>query len=452
MAQFVWFDAGPSVAGRLLLVLHHLVVDGVSWRVLLPDLAAAWVRVCSGGEVVLPGVGTSVRRWAHALAEEACGELRVGELGRWEEVLRGSDVVVGWRRPDPVVDTMGTLDSVRVEVPVGVTEVLLTRLPAVFRGGVNDGLLAALVMAVAKWRPGGGSSLLVRLEGHGREEVVVPGADLSRTVGWFTSMFPVRLEVAGFDLEEAFAGGDAAGAVVKAVKEQLLAVPDKGVGYGLLRYLNGAAGRVLGAYPEPQVGFNYLGRFSASDMPEELRGVGFGQVLEWDDGGGVFDADMPVLSALEINSFVADRGRGPCLEAVFGFPSGVLGREDVAGLAGWWRAALTALAGHVGGPGAGGLTPSDLPLVRVGQGRILGWERVCPGLVDVWPLTPLQSGLLFHSRFTDAPVDAYQVQLVFHLSGVVDAGRMRAAGQALLDRHATLRSAFHPDADGWVQL
>ncbi|MBV1938265.1 hypothetical protein KUF83_17090, partial [Streptomyces sp. BV286] len=132
--------------------------------------------------------------------------------------------------------------------PVAVTEALLTRVPAAFHGGVNDGLLAALAMAVAKWRRGRGieeSSTLIKLEGHGREQEVVPGADLSSTVGWFTSMFPVRLETAGFDLDEAFAGGPAAGGVIKAVKEQLLAVPDKGLGFGLLRYLNEETGAEL---------------------------------------------------------------------------------------------------------------------------------------------------------------------------------------------------------------
>ncbi|MFE9492451.1 amino acid adenylation domain-containing protein, partial [Streptomyces sp. NPDC006641] len=452
MAQFVWFDAGPSVPGRLLLVLHHLVVDGVSWRILLPDLAAAWAQVREGEVVELPRVATSVRRWTHALVEEAATDRRAAELSLWQRVLEGPDPEIGSRRPDPAVDTMSTVDTVRVELPAEVTEGLLTRIPAVFRGGVNDGLLAALALAVAKWRSSEESSLLVRLEGHGREEAVVPGADLSRTVGWFTSMFPVRLDVAGFDLDDAFAGGDAAGGLVKAVKEQLLAIPDKGLGFGLLRYLNDRTAPALAAYPEPQIGFNYLGRFSATDMPDELRGLGWTQALESVDADAALDADMPVLSALEVNSYVTDTARGPRLDATFTFPTGILAKDDVQELAELWRTALTALADHATKPDAGGLTPSDLPLVSADQGQIQEWERVYPGLTGAWPLTPLQSGLLFHSKFTDAPVDAYQVQLVFHLSGQVDPERMRTAGQALLDRHTNLRSAFLPDAGGWVQL
>ncbi|MEE1742871.1 hypothetical protein, partial [Streptomyces sp. JV184] len=143
---------------------------------------------------------------------------------------------------------------------------------------------------------------------------------------------------------------------------------------------------------------------------------------------------MPVLSALEVNSYVTDTARGPRLDATFTFPTGILAKDDVQELAELWRTALTALADHATKPDAGGLTPSDLPLVSADQGQIQEWERVYPGLTGAWPLTPLQSGLLFHSKFTDAPVDAYQVQLVFHLSGQVDPERMRTAGQALLDR------------------
>ncbi|WP_037684553.1 condensation domain-containing protein, partial [Streptomyces griseus] len=202
----------------------------------------------------------------------------------------------------------------------------------------------------------------------------------------------------------------------------------------------------------PQIGFNYLGRYSAADMPEELRGLGWTQVLDVDDADAVWDASMPAMSTLEINSYVTDTAQGPRLNATFAFARGVLAEDEVQELAHLWQTALTALAEYVAAPDVGGLTPSDLPLVAVDQERILEWERAYPGLADVWPLTPLQSGLLFHSRFSDAPFDVYQVQLVFHLSGRVEPERMRAAGQALLDRHANLRSAFVPHSGGWAQL
>ncbi|MFG2882787.1 amino acid adenylation domain-containing protein [Streptomyces sp. NPDC048297] len=449
MARFVWFDAGADVPGRLIIVLHHLVVDGVSWRILLPDLAEAWKDVRAHRTPELPAVGTSVRRWAHALVEEASAPGRTAELELWRSVVEGPDPLIGSRPVDPAVDTVSTVDHVWVRVPAAVTQALLTDVPAAFRGGVNDGLLSALALAVARWRRDRGideSSLLVKLEGHGREEAVVPGADLSRTVGWFTSMFPVRLDIGGADLEEALVGGAAAGTVVKAVKEQLLRIPDKGMGYGLLRHLNDQTAAVLAPHPTGQIAFNYLGQFSATtDMPEELRGLGFTQTPGTNELIAVPDADMPVMSTLEINALVTDSGR---LTARVGFPAGVLSREDVQELADLWESALTGLARHVSRPGAGGLTPSDVLLTPVRQRDLEAWERRFPSLADVWPPTPLQQGLLFESQVSEATQDAYQMQFAYHLSGAVDPGRMRAAGQALLDRYANLRTAFVPGSSG----
>ncbi|WP_431041554.1 amino acid adenylation domain-containing protein [Streptomyces sp. P1-3] len=452
MAQFVWFDPdeGP---GRLIIVLHHQVVDGVSWRILLPDLAGAWQQIRQGREPKLPEVGTSVRRWTHALVDEAHAKRRRAELPLWREVLDGPDPLLGARPLDPAVDTRTALERLEFRLPAEVTEALLTKVPAAFHGGVNDGLLAALALAVARWRRDRGvdePSTLIKLEGHGREQDLVPGADLSRTVGWFTSLFPVRLDTAGFDLDEAFAGGPAAGGVVKAVKEQLLAIPDKGLGYGLLRYLNEETAAELRELPTGQIGFNYLGRFSAADMPESLRGLGFTKISEL---VAPLDATMPAMSVLELNSAVVDTDEGARLDGVIFYPPGVLDRAEVQELADLWAEALGALARHAATPGTGGLTPSDLPLVEVDQRSIETWEERYRGLADVWPLTPLQSGLLFHTMLADTAVDAYQMQLTFHVEGQVDPARMRAAGQALLDRHANLRTAFATDADGHqVQL
>ncbi|MGW1751704.1 amino acid adenylation domain-containing protein [Streptomyces sp. NPDC002092] len=456
MAQFVWFTSGTNAdpetqtdPDRLLIVLHHLVVDGVSWRILLPDLVSAWQRVRDGHPSAQPAVGTSLRRWAHALAAEAATPERVAELPVWQEILRAEEPVLGTRELDPARDVTATVDTVRVQVPADVTQALLTTVPAVFRGGVDDGLLAGLALALARWRETRGvpaSPALVRLEGHGREEHLVPGADLSGTIGWFTAMYPVRLDLAGLDVADAFAAGAAAGRAVKAVKEQLRAVPDNGMGYGLLRHLNEETAAELAGQRVPQIGFNYLGRSSGADIPEELRGLGWAPDTTHRDLIAAPDADMPVLSALEINAVAA----GDELTAYFGFPTGVLTRAEVTELAGLWVEALTALARHAQAPDAGGLTPSDAPLVRVSQEEIDTWEARFGRLAKVWPTTPLQSGMLFHTMLAASSFDAYHMQLVFHLSGEVDPERMHRAAQALLGRHAGLRAAFVDRADGDV--
>ncbi|MEV0321981.1 amino acid adenylation domain-containing protein [Streptomyces sp. NPDC050658] len=451
MAQFVWFDAGTETPGRLTILLHHFAVDGVSWRILLPDLAAAWRQVRDGATPKLPDVATSVRRWAHALTEAAAGE-RTAELALWRQIVSGPDPDLGARPFDPALDTMATVEQVSLELPTDATQALLTTLPAAFRGGVNDGLLTALALAVAQWRRRRGiseSSALIRLEGHGREESVAPGADLSRTMGWFTGMHPVRLDVAGVDLDQAIAGGASASAAVKAVKEQLLAVPDKGVGYGLLRHLNAETAAVLAGHGSGQITFNYLGRYTGSaNMPQDLRGLGFTQV----EGTTLLVADlddaMPALATLAVSAYVTDTDAGPRLDATLDFPTGLLGADEVRELAELWRAALEGLALHAGQPDAGGLTPSDVPLVTVGQSELDGWRERYPNLTDVWPLTAMQEGLLFHTELAGAAFDAYQMQFVFHLAGAVEPGRLRAAGQALLDRYPNLRAAFGTDGAG----
>ncbi|MFF4370597.1 amino acid adenylation domain-containing protein [Streptomyces sp. NPDC001594] len=440
MADFVWFAAG-SGEGRLLLVLHHLVVDGVSWRILMADLAEAWQEVRSGRTPALPAVGTSARRWAAALDDAAFSPEREEELDHWRDVLESANLPLGERAFDPAVDTVSTLDTVRVQLPADVTEAVLTRLPAAFRATGTDVLLAALALAVGRWR-GDQRSTLVRLEGHGREEDAVPGADLSRTVGWFTSMYPAKVDVAGLDLAEALAGGPAAGAAVKRVKEQLREVPGKGLGYGLLRWLNPETAVQLEEYAAPQIGFNYLGRISDADVPEHLRGQGWAP-SDWSaELVPMPDPDLPVLSALEVNSVVTDTDEGARLQTVFMFPTGVLSRERAAELADLWVEVLHGFAAHAARPEAGGLTPSDAPLVTVHQREIEEWEERYGRLVQVWPQAPGQSGIQFQAALADGTFDVYHMQFVLHLSGPVDPARMRAAGQALLDRYPNLRSAF----------
>jgi amino acid adenylation domain-containing protein/non-ribosomal peptide synthase protein (TIGR01720 family) len=452
MAQFVRFTS-DTAADRLLIVLHHLVVDGVSWRILVPDLVSAWRRVTGDLIAQPPATGTSLRRWTRGLADVAAGPERVAELPVWQEILRADEPVLGARRLDPARDVAATVDTVRVRVPADVTETLLTTVPALFRGGADTGLLTGLALALTRWREArgeSGTSTLVRLEGHGREEHVVPGADLSSTVGWFTAMFPVRLDLADVDVTDAFAGGPAAGRAIKAVKEQLRAVPDRGIGYGLLRHLNQQTAAALAGAPEPQIGFNYLGRSSGADIPEELRGLGWAPDAEYRDLIAAPDRDMPALSALEINTVATSTAGGDELTAYFGFPTGVLNRDEVAELAGLWVAALTALARHAAAPDAGGLTPSDAPLVEVSQAEIDTWEAGFGPLATVWPATPVQSGMLFHTMLAESSFDAYHMQLVFHLSGEVDPERMRRAAQALVGQHAGLRAAFVDRTDGEV--
>lgn len=297
-------------------------------------------------------------------------------------------------------------------------------------------------MALAGWRRDRGTdelSALIGLEGHGREEDLVPGADLSRTVGWFTAMFPVRLDLSGIDLDDAIEGGAAAGTALKVVKEHLRAIPDKGLGYGLLRYCNSDTAGQLAHLPSGQISFNYLGRLDAGEVSQgQAAELGWLPAGDLGDLSGRDDSDAPALASVDINAVVI----GGELGANLGFPAGLLDRDDVEELGQWWVRALEALATHAARPDAGGRTPTDLPLVEVTQRDIDAWEAEYPNVSDVWPLAPLQSGLLYHALLAEGQSDVYSTQVLIHLAGLVDPARLRSAAAALLDRHPNLRTTF----------
>ena len=438
MLQAVWLDAGPGRPGRLVLVLHHLVVDGVSWRILIPDLAVAGRAVSTGSAPVLEPVATSFRSWSELLAEDAAGE-RTAELVLWTEIARQPDPLLGERRVDPGRDVRATAGRLDVTLPVALTDLLLTRVPAAFHAGVNDVLLTALALAVADWR-GGEPGLLIGLEGHGREQFRA-GVDLSRTVGWFTSVFPVFLDPGAASWSDVVAGGAAGGRALKRVKEQLRALPDHGLGFGMLRYLNPETESALAGYPVPQVGFNYLGRFP-TEHARDWAITGGGALGE--DG----DPEMPLPYVLDVNAVTGDGPDGPRLTATWTWAGEVLAEPDVRAIADRWSAALTGLARHADGRAAGGHTPSDLPLVSLSQDDIDDLEVAYPQLDDVLPLAPLQEGMLFHTTYDDQALDVYNVQVVVDLAGAVDVSALRAATAGLVVRHPNLGAAFRYSRSG----
>ncbi|MFE9323052.1 amino acid adenylation domain-containing protein [Nocardia sp. NPDC052278] len=411
------------------LVLHHLVTDGVSWRILLPDLAIA----AAGG--ALAPVGTSFRRWAYGQVELA--PERVAELPLWQQMLATPDPIIGSAALDPAVDVVATMGQCRTTVDPDIASTVLATLPDQFHCGADDVLLTGLALAVSRWRDR--NTALLTMEGHGRSETLLPGADIARTAGWFTSIYPVAIDVTGIDLDDAFAGGAAAGTAIKKVKEQLRAVPDKGIGYGMLRYQHPESAAALADAPIPQLSFNYLGR--------ALTGGHAGAWLP-QRFAATHNESAPLAAVVDINAVLTDVG----LEVTWAYATRLLDEADVGQLAELWSQALGALAAHAGSPGAGGRTPSDFELVAVPQQQIENWERTYPNLVDVWPLSPLQYGLLFHALYDTDTADDYTVQSLLTLAGTVDAARLRSAAQALLERHENLRVAFAETDDGPRQL
>ncbi|HEY9242741.1 MAG TPA: condensation domain-containing protein, partial [Streptosporangiaceae bacterium] len=434
MIQAAWLDAGPT-DGRLVVVAHHLVVDGVSWRILLPDLAAAYHAAVTGTGVGLDRSPMSFAVWAGLLA----GQDRSAEQPAWAELLGyAPEPPLGDRPLDAAADRFESVLRVSAELDPRITAELMTRVPGLFHCGPDDVLLAGLVAALAAWRGSRGqdaTSVLIDVESHGRQPFA-PGMDLSRAVGWFTSIHPVRLGTGPASLAEVRDGGAAAGVLLKTVKEQARAVPGDGLGYGLLRYE--PDGDALAGRPQAQVGFNYLGRFSTGSAESS-------SVPYWAAVNGLgtdFDPNLPVAHALEVGALVQETPDGLALRLSVAWPGGLLAEQAAQDLAAEWAAMLSGLAVHAASPAAGGHTPSDFPLLSLTQGQVSEVEAAAGAVAEVWPVAPLAEGLLFHAGFGDEGPDVYVGQRVLEISGPVDVDRFRASWEMLLARHAALRGRF----------
>ncbi|NEC20854.1 condensation domain-containing protein, partial [Streptomyces parvus] len=263
------------------------------------------------------------------------------------------------------VDVLAASHRLRRTLPAEITGHLLTTAPAVVGAGVDDVLLAGLALAEARRRRDPYAAVLIDVESHGRERE--GDADLSRTTGWFTALYPVLLDTAGVDLDEALAGGHAAGTVLKHVKELLRAVPSEGLGYGILRHLNPETAAAFTGLRTAGIGFNYLGRFVAGETGD------WSMATDAPRPEGE-DQATPLAHAVEINAYVEESPEGPRLGATWTYAPGVLTEDEVAALADGWFAALTALAEHAQGPDAGGLTPTDVGLIEITQSEIEDFE------------------------------------------------------------------------------
>uniref|UniRef100_UPI00211EB3E4 non-ribosomal peptide synthetase n=1 Tax=Bradyrhizobium sp. SRS-191 TaxID=2962606 RepID=UPI00211EB3E4 len=403
---------------RLLIVVHHLVVDGVSWRILLEDLASAYGQAAQGAvAIALPPKSQSVGSWSRRLADYAATAEFAGQLDYWSTRCVAVDLPCDDDHGD--IDRVADGEDVVVAFDAELTAKLLKDAPAAYRTQVNDLLLAALARAVGRWS--GLDDILVELEGHGREDIF-EGADLSRTVGWFTTAFPVCLSGCASD--------DAT--LIKATKEQLRAIPARGLGYGVLRHCGSRAQReALANAAEPRIVFNYLGQFGSSLGAESAFS------LAPESAGPARSAGAPLGRWLNINGQVLDRE----LRLTFSFGRRRYRRATIERLAACYSAALRELVAHCTS-GIHGITPSDVPLSRLGQSELdlLGVSHDWRAIEDIYPLSPMQQGMLFHA-LRDAESGSYVSQIAVDISGA-DGSSLQAAWQAVTARHAVLRTAF----------
>jgi len=407
------FTADGTRPTRLLLAVHHLVVDGVSWRVLLEDLETAYRQAAAGRPMRLPARTTSLQEWTRRLRAHLRDGGFAEQRAHWEAVARHCAA------PLPVDgeggNTAADARSVTVRLDPGRTDDLLRKVPGVYRTRIDDVLLTALGRVLAEWT--GRPTVAVGLEGHGREDQLFEDVDLSRTVGWFTSLYPVALETPRGDW----------GAALKSVKEQLRAVPDRGLGYGALRYLD-PDGPLAGA-TTPGISFNYLGRFDwSADGAALVRTV----------PGGLDGAEAPGTARPHLLDVVA-RVEDDQLEISWHYSGGRHREQTVTALADGMLRALEEIVAHCARPDAGGRTPSDFPLAGLDQAAVDLVAGDGRAVADIYPLTPMQAGMLFHSLLDPAgSTYVNQVQLV--LSGVTDPYALAEAWQHAADANPVLRT------------
>ncbi|MGW0927659.1 non-ribosomal peptide synthase/polyketide synthase [Streptomyces sp. NPDC002644] len=401
---------------QLVLTVHHLAVDGVSWRILLADLETAHRALAEGRPVALDPVGTAYTTWATRLERHTRSGALDTDLAHWEAATGTAPADPPAGRSGP--NTHGTAATLTVALDAEETDALLRRVPDAYRTQVNDVLLSALGRTLA--RRCGGDTVLIGVEGHGREDLF-DDLDLSRTVGWFTAEFPLALTV------DPDAGWHD---TLRSVKEQLRAVPRHGISHGALRHL--VPGSPLAHGPRPWIGFNHHGRWDTGGGPGDglLR-------AQLPPAGRDTDPDEERPYLLDVTGVVQD-GR---LELGWTYPPAVYDEAVVRRLAEETLTALREIVAHCAREGAGGRTPSDFPLARLTQRQLDHLVGDGRRVADVLPLTPLQSGMLFHGLVDTA--DAYVDRIAVRLSGVADPRAFADAWQEVADRTPALRTSVH---------
>jgi fengycin family lipopeptide synthetase B len=349
LVRIALFNLGDKQPSRLLIVMHHLVVDGVSWRILLEDLQTAYQQLSRGENLSFPAKTTSYKQWAEQLREYAQSNLLHKELEYW--------LAIGKKVAQLPVDYLqkANIEASSCNVSVALsqeeTRVLLQEVPKVYNTRINDVLLTALIKAFSRWT--GKSELLIDLEGHGREDIF-EGVNLSRTVGWFTSIFPVFLSLSA----------DASSPeVLKSIKEQLRAIPKQGIDYGVLRYLSDRQEIIeqMRELPQAEISFNYFGQFDQI-LPEKPGVTPLLRLTQ--DFPGVSRTPQALRRhLLDINGFVAD-GQ---LRLDWTYSQNIYKRMTVENLAQSYLEQVRSLLAHCQSFNARGFTPSDFPKAKLSQ-------------------------------------------------------------------------------------
>jgi len=438
------FHLGTQKPSRLLLVIHHLAVDGVSWRILLEDIKTAYQQLESGKPIQLPPKTTSFKHWVEKLTQYAQSPAAKKELTYWSNIStpKSTHLPVDCKGG---ANTKASARSVKVSLNEKETRALLQEIHKAYHTQINDILLTALVQVLATWS--GSNSILIDLEGHGREEIL-PDVDLSRTVGWFTSIFPVLLELnATENLPDA----------IKSIKEQLRAIPNRGIGYGVLRYLSGDAEITsqLSSKPQAEVSFNYLGQFdwgmqenSFFKLAPESFGFEHSQLGQR-------------THLLEINGLVVENQ----LQLEWTYSSNFHSCATIESLAEDFAARLRTLIAHCLSADASGYTPDVFHVTIHSEAKQINNDQrqennitvplhlleLSPEISELlpedtesaYPLAKMQEFMWHHYCNDPQKMGVYHCQLSYDIyDGSLDLNAFKKALEISVQKHPALRTVF----------
>lgn len=428
LVRFASYKTTEAGNWKMLILAHHLAVDGVSWRILLEDIQQAYQQLEQGEQIILAEKTMSYQIWAERIIQYGKSDQISVDAESW---VQQDDQEVNPVRVDHDlgVNSVGSVEVVKRKLNQDQTRELLARKGGDKQWRIEEALLAALARSYQIWS--GQQKLRIDLEGHGRDEFG-DGFDLTRTVGWFTSIYPVVLETNS---------GETRIETVKRVKEMMRAIGKKAIGYGVVRYLTDT-GRQR-SWENREIVFNYLGQIGES----RERGALF-QIAEKPKVGSVRDERDERGYLIEISGVVKDDE----LELSWAYSRNKHRRESIETLAALYNEELELIVKEAADSAQNLLTPFDFPIAALDQQEL---DKLCAEydqIEDIYPASPVQEGLVFHSLFGSQP-GAYVIQLTCTITRPLNVTAFRRAWQQTVNRHAALRTSFvRPESGKTLQV
>ena len=422
------FDRGTEQQSYLLIVIHHLVIDGVSWRILIDDLQQAYTQIRASTPVTLAPKTTSFKHWAEQLSNYSQSDKFHEHTVYWHNMPW--DTITALPRDNPHGHNRESdCHTLAVTLDREETRTLLQDIPKTYQARINDVLLTALVDTIAQWV--GLSAILIDLESHGRSDQF-ERVDLSRTVGWLTSIFPL---VFGYQADSSLVDR------LRSVKEQLQNVPNHGLSYGLLRCLH--EDTTLRNLPQAEIIFNYLGQFDQTFAADSLF------QLATESSGADRSPHGERRYLIEVNGQVA-QGQ---LTLEWSYSDEIYQQETIEQLANSFLTTLRTFLMPEQFADAKRYVPSDFPLVDLQEHHLEDIQTLVKrvtkqdsprSIEDIYPLSPTQQGLFFRSLYTPES-GAYFEQVSLTFDGAIDMAAFEQAWWDVIAQHPTLRTTFFWD-------